>query len=384
MRKYLILTAMTFAALEFVGCSRNDVLDKLSTANKVIEFGTYVGRDAQTRASEVKLGDVETSGFGVYAYYTQNIKFAELETTPTPNFMKNQQVTYNGTSWVYAPVKYWPNNEGDYVSFFAYAPFDPNAGVPVISDGSAAGSKKVTIDFIVANDDDQQKDLLWNNKNGIGESIDVNKQNISTGVVTFNFAHALSRIGFSVQGAVDQLDAGGEIASGTKITVNEVILSGEAHKYEKGVVTKPAAGAFYESGTLNLNSATADWSNTQGEQKFTLDSNDLEAVVLSGSQKDAKRLNKEDSYLMVIPQNFAQDQLYVYVEYTVTTEDSNLEGEKSEITNYISKSIPINFEAGKAYTLNLVLGMTSVKVVANVDGWEIQPSVDVDLPENKA
>ena len=35
--------------------------------------------------------------------------------------MYNQCVTFGDNGWDYAPTKYWPNEEEDYVSFFAYA-----------------------------------------------------------------------------------------------------------------------------------------------------------------------------------------------------------------------------------------------------------------------
>lgn len=370
MRKNLILTAATFAALAFVGCSHDDVLNESSSVNKPIEFGTYLGRDAQTsRASVVTETDVQTSGFGVYAYYTKNIAFADY-TDATPNFMNNQQVTYKDDNWVYSPVKYWPNNTGDKVSFFAYAPYDANYA---LNDDS-------TIDFTVENTVTSQTDLLWNKT----QQVDVTKQNIA-GKVRFDFAHALSRIGFTVQCAADQVDAGGNIAQGTTVTVEKVILSGEAHKYEAGAkVTEPAAGAFYQSGKLNLNSTTAAWSNQTGAQAFTLVADNFKTVTLDSTNNTQQSLNKDDSYLMVIPQNFAADQLYVYVQYKVTTTDGKDATNSSEITNYISTPVAIDFQAGKAYTLNLVLGLTEVKIEAGVDVWDEQAGTEVNLPENEA
>lgn len=71
-------------------------------------------------------------GFSVFASYTGRRTYAG--TTVSPDFMCNQQVTWDGTYWNYAPVKYWPNGYGEataegtgeqqtHVSFFAYAPW---------------------------------------------------------------------------------------------------------------------------------------------------------------------------------------------------------------------------------------------------------------------
>lgn len=397
MRKNLILSAAAFAALAFAGCSQDDTLNESPAANKAIEFGTYVGRDAVSRAEDAAaLAALKQSGFGVYAYYTGQENFETYYTNatdkPAPNFMYNQEVKW-GTpgstassatdDWYYSPVKYWPNNENDKVSFFAYAPY---MGTPNEEDAAKSTS---TIKFTVASEAKEQKDLLLSKIDG--QNIDVGKlptNDDERGRVKFEFTHALARIGFSVTGAVDQVEAGGSLAAATTITVNKVSLSSDGYEWN-GTDKKydePTTGAFYQSGKLNL--ATGNWSDQSGTQLFVLKSNtdatqtNFKANTLSSTVTTISQLNADDSYLMVIPQNL--NNLYVNIEYTVTTEDSNLDGGKSEITNYISKQISsINFEAGKAYTLNLILGMRSVKVTASVIGWTIvTPSTDVDLPEN--
>ena len=63
-------------------------------------------------------------GFGVFAAYTGALTYEN--TTVSPDFMYNQQVTYTSGAWNYNPVKFWPNETSDYVSFFAYAPYEPN------------------------------------------------------------------------------------------------------------------------------------------------------------------------------------------------------------------------------------------------------------------
>ena len=74
--------------------------------------------------------------------------------------------------------------------------------------------------------------------------------------------------------------------------------------------------------------------------------------------------------------------LYVYVEYDVITTHTN--GDNSTITNRINTPISsISFANGKAYSLKLSLGMTSVKVEAEVDEWpDPEEETLVDLPKN--
>lgn len=106
-----------------------------------------MGRSAQSRAgyvgditdTELRAGQsTDAKGFGVFAFYTANQQWSAAQSTAKPNFMYNQQVFYNSTSWEYHPIKYWPNEfavgnvddsgaKGEtargYVSFFAYSPY---------------------------------------------------------------------------------------------------------------------------------------------------------------------------------------------------------------------------------------------------------------------
>ena len=49
--------------------------------------------------------------------------------------------------------------------------------------------------------------------------------------------------------------------------------------------------------------------------------------------------------------------------------------------NIIEKQVPIAFESGKSYNLKLILGLTSVKVDAEVSNWEVG-TVESNLPQN--
>ena len=90
-----------------------------------MDFGTYT-EQFQTR-SEVKRAIPDGGSMGVYAYLHDNSNWttAEAANKLTPNFMWNQQVTYHadGNSFIYSPLKYWPNEEDDKVSFIAYYPY---------------------------------------------------------------------------------------------------------------------------------------------------------------------------------------------------------------------------------------------------------------------
>ena len=99
----------------------------------------------------------------------------------------------------------------------------------------------------------------------------------------------------------------------------------------------------------------------------------------------------EKDPIFVIPNG---DAMTVTIEYDVETIDENLAGYLSDgkthgssIRNTITKKIEVSGEAlkmvaGKAYTINLHLGMTRIKVEAEVEAWDPTDPQNVDLPAN--
>ena len=80
---------------------------------------------------EANAGILRATGFGVYGYVTPDSDWATSGATTKPRFMTNQKVQYEGSDgWVYRPLKYWPNEASDKVSFFAYAPYVPLDALP--------------------------------------------------------------------------------------------------------------------------------------------------------------------------------------------------------------------------------------------------------------
>lgn len=438
MKKNLFLGFIAFAALTMTSCSKDESLVN-NRADNAIEFGTYLGRDAQTRASVLDKTGLQSDGFGVFAYYTDNADYNPASSTA--NFMYNTKVTStDGTTWTYAPVKYWPNDPDDKLTFFAYAPYDDSDktaeqgkvdNISFSAQESMSGNPVIT--FNVNNTVKDQTDLLFSKSNT--KDLVKNKAD-NDGIyvdekVEFQFAHALSRIGFTVKAVVDEVASSNpakKLDASTTIVLKKVILSGEAGDGNNA----PTTGLFYTQGNLNINQQNVNilvgqtynqvaWIDIigdaagEGKQIFTLTNENFAAqtqgtesgyftmyseqgFILTEDTKildvanstTANKLNADDSYIMIIPQDLSSGGFYVYVEYDVITIDTNIgndsntyEGLKSKITNHISTKVSgINFQSGKAYTLNLQLGMTSVKVDADVDPWSEVGGTAVDLPQN--
>ena len=97
--------------------------------------------------------------------------------------------------------------------------------------------------------------------------------------------------------------------------------------------------------------------------------------------------------IFVIPTG---DPIDIEIVYDVMTKDDNLSTFLSDglthgniITNTISKTskeifgADTNMEPGNAYTIKIILGMTSVKFDASVEPWNTVPAVNVNLPDNQ-
>ena len=337
MDKKFVMGIAAMAALTLVSCSSDDLnsLSDNSSKNEAISFDGYLGRSAVavngSRGSELTKDALQesTEGFGVFGNYTST---DVTTTTYGENLFKNQQVTYDATAetpaWTYKPVKYW--SPAGHIDFLAYAPFDSNQKLKESS----------KLDFTVNSTITAQKDLLWANA--------ANKTNTDK-PVTFIFKHALSRLGYTVKTSAT--------AEGTTITLNQITLAGS---------NDGAKGAFYSAGIIDLSktSSTDLWTNLNSDTKLKFDWVSSKKELSSNETK-----NDETEYLFVIPQDFSQkttgaDELYVIVDYTISYSDGTTM--KTKVYQKLEK----NFEQGKAYTLNLTLGLTPIEFdVTTVEGW---------------
>lgn len=287
-----------------------------------------------TRGTESNAGAIQAKdkGFGVYGNYTSG---SDVSSSSVLLF-DNEHVTYSSTEkkWTYDPVKYWPI--AGHIDFLAYAPYNSNTKLTNNKD----------LDFSVNSNVTDQTDLLW--ANAKEQSKPSNSEKVS-----FTFNHALAKIGYSVKSKADY--------SPTTITVNSIKLVGSVDG---------KANAFYTKGTIDLsktNDASDLWATTSADtkQNFTLPSSNLTLSTTKHEPKD---------YLFVIPQDFSStNNLYVVVEYTVkTTDNSN----SIKITNTVSEKISKKFLQGKAYMINLIIGLTPIEFEAKVSDWTNGDSID--------
>ena len=102
----------------------NEGPDLSEQNQRAVGFGSYT-EQFQTRGGELKRAIPDGGSMGVYAYYHDGSLWATDAANNQPDFMWNQQCTFNAdlNAFVYTPLKYWPNEESDKLSFIAYYPF---------------------------------------------------------------------------------------------------------------------------------------------------------------------------------------------------------------------------------------------------------------------
>ena len=358
------------AALTLVSCSSDD-LDSVSdnsSKNEAISFDGYLGRSAVavngSRGSEVKIDQLKTGGFGVFGNYSK-----ETTTAYGNSLFDNQQVTYDNdkSKWTYSPLKFWPSD--GHIDFLAYAPYVKNT---TLTEGSKINN------FTVSKTIADQTDLLWTNATS---SISANLTSAKE-KVKFQFHHALSRLGYTVKLTGDYS------SDDVTFTLKKITLAGSS--------TDATKGAFYTSGTIDLSKPNKNgdlWSNQVGKQKFDWFSGEYKVTSSTASHPDkvdkGNRDQNED-YLFVIPQDFSKtedgaDKLYVIVEYDVTYNS----GTKTTITNKVYKQITQKFLQGKAYNLNLTIGLpiefdvdVTGDINAGVDGWGTDENINIGSNDN--
>lgn len=498
MKKIFLFAA---AAALLTACSSEELAGtefaQQKSGETPINFSVYTPRTV-TRAGaaqEMTNTNLETRGFGILAYYTDDETYDADKSTPT--FMYNTKVTKSGT-WTYNPVMYWPNEfknasaeNIDRVSFFAYAPYvevDNTTGIPYADQANwktdktlvTTGEKNITaiskntatgdpvVKYVVDTDPATSVDLLWgvaaDNAATRYTAIDNTNSNVTVtpglpflnlvkpneptaangGVLNFNMCHALSKLNIDVKFIADNLTPSGASApinpDETRIYIRSITIGGfvmkaaldlnstdrydlGSSKYRGKALWKDFDGKsalswsgntkFFdgrkdgkegtESGENPNESYTGlnpylvenyvnnvwgstDWANTE-----------INGGKNRGVTKDAQNLFGDGNALAtdpiyVIP---VGDPIDITIEYDVLTADpvlkdllSDGETHGSMIKNTISKTSTEIFgsttkmEDGKAYTIHLILGMTSAKFTATVTDFEAENAI-ADLPDNQ-
>lgn len=439
------------AALLVCGCS--DVVEQLShdqggqaqgNEDLAVGFDAYTHRGGMTRAGvegEVSTlglktdGDLKNAGFGVFGYYSDHSLY---NGGLAPLYMYNQQVKYTANNvFEYSPVKYWPNEAADRLSFFAYAPYvevnrssgqvsngQDDTGITGMTPKDAAGDP--LIHYVSSMDVNKGVDLCWGVCGTGWKYEDINGATVEptaglpltnltrmasrTERLELTMRHALAKLNVQVDAHVDGLSAEKELDGGTKIYIRSITFNGFALKgtlnLNNTAANTPLWRAYGNTGRLTDDGVTVYDGRRDGREGRAADSSEyptglnaslVQQTVWGGAGETQGVTSAPQNLFGSATETDCSTPLYVIptgapvdmtIVYDVETADEKLVGNllSDGITagTTIENRIKIynvfgKMEAGKSYQILLHISMNSVKADVTVADWENNNTgIDID------
>lgn len=383
MKKNYIMGVIACTALTMTSCSNDEIGGNNTKQGDPIEFGVYLGRDAQGSRGTIITTENLTK-FGVSAYYLTSV---------TPDFMYNQAVNKSGDAWTYSPVKYWPTRENDGITFYAYAPHTDDAngfiklpdnnvtGVPVINVSLPTGDNadlKQMVDFVT---DEEYYQMKTNGNN-------------KSDKITFTFNHKMTRIGIKANVSKDVYNT--DAANKTKVVIRSIELNagGEfytsaKYKYTEHITSTSSNPEYWydQKGDVKLNlKSILNWSDdwTISKNKV-IDNSDASKKGIALEGTSAVDLFNTGQYLFLIPApketGLTKNSTSATITYDIITEDGNLEDGYSKTSATKTVYLPAGImQQGKAYNLTFTITVDQVKLDATVEDWKTATNSDIDVP----
>ena len=257
---------LLLALLAGVAC---DPLEPQQEERVPVSFSAVVSGDMPATRAGNEIDDnaaLQAGGFGVFACYTGLYSYSA--SNASPDFMYNQPVTWSASDnhWVYDPVKYWPNGEGEasgnsadnphYVSFFAYAPYSDGNGTGCITAFSSLQEQtNPWLLYRLADDVAGQEDLLY-----AVPLLDQKKPSKSARLA-FTFRHALACVGDAVTVTCDNELLDGYLAE---------VSAGTSERIELRLTKVKVTYTLTAKARMVLwNNAKANWSAVLSEDVLT-------------------------------------------------------------------------------------------------------------------
>lgn len=383
MKKNYIMGVIACAALTMTSCSNDEIGGNNTKQGDPIEFGVYLGRDAQGSRGTIITTENLTK-FGVSAYYMNS---------DIPDIMYNQAVIKNGNSWTYSPVKYWPTMSYDHLNFFAYSPYsDDSNGLTKLSKNTEKGLPYVEVSLPEDGDLTKMVDFVAASP-AMTAKIDV---------VNLEFKHEMTRISLQAKASEDVFDAVGA-ANKTKVVIRSIKLNngGEfytkaKYKFHQGIIDSDWIGHVEAKSPIDIQSIL-NWSSDTWtiSDKNVIDANSNKGIALEGQNPVnlLKKTGSKQEYLFLIPSNYADDKgklvglkantTSATITYDIITEDSNLEDGYSKTSATKTVYLPAGImQQGKAYNLTFTIAVDQVKLDATVADWDTATDSDskIDVP----
>lgn len=375
MKKIFALGIIAFAALSVSSCAKDEVVSSLPEGN-AIEFGTYLGRNVQSRAPQLTTDGTDGTAlldFGVFASYTKDAVWSNQ----TPNFMFNQKVarTSVGADWAYSPKKYWPTTQGDQISFWAYAPYETaDNGIEVTSTNTATTTP--TIEYSLTGDLSKLADFVTDVEMNVTKSASTDPDG-ATRTVNFGLRHELTRVG--INAVLDKA-----IATETEVNITKIEFGGTDMAT---VATYQFASTGDDRGTWlpTTTSATLDVTSLMDVATTTVGTYSAAGVLLTGTTPVS--LFGANDYLFLIPfeNGITTENVTITVYYDIVTADAALNGGHSVSSAAKVITLPASanlLQQGKAYLFNLKFYMNEIVLTASVDEAWVDAGHDQNVDWN--
>ena len=386
-----ILVILGFASALLASCSKNEIIDPKERfgfdtyAMRTKAGSTYVG-GSKTATTNIPVGgkfgvfayfhpgDVSTSTTGVWNSADVNLNYSDMLLNEAVTRVEPSTGTY---AYTYASTRYWPKNETDRISFFAYYPYAANAFI--VEEGAAGDGTGITLQdpeddhygyshnpvgfpkfkFSVNTDASKQVDFMISDM-CLNQSKKAGYTTGDDGVVKFTFHHMLSQIRIkTVDFVVDNEDVDVELVDFSFLGVPV-----------SGIVTPSITSAPDAKGNAAMGFS---WSGlNSSNSKFT-------ASIYDDSATEAE---KQAAIMLMIPHTFSEDEGKDIVEVTFKVKrKTNAAGEHYEYTGHLSTSLASGglsaWERNKIYNYTISVRLNAISLSAEVEDWP-EASTDVN------
>ena len=351
MRKILFYLAGVIVMLNMIiACSNEDSDSPGQSVNrsKAIGFKTFLDKST-TRGVSTQPGKLKQD-FWTYAYY-DSIGDRSISLLK-PNFMYNQHVIYNDSTFSYSPTKYWPNT-GD-VNFYAWTPNTP-ANLSFTNPTTAASLGYPAFTYTVVNTIANQEDLL------IAAAED---QDGTSGTVNFPFSHALTKVGFCARTLGDYAAAGVTVKI-MSVTLNTISYSGSFSydRYMNGVDS-----TWWTPNRSTTTNYTPNIGASSGAQIGYYGPNTY-VELPSGNQ-----------FLLMIPQSFANTSANITIIYKI----SYLDGTPTEtFTKVIPLAGTVSWKPGTYVNYAISIALNIVTFDGVVTDWNVTNPIINIIPNDE-
>ncbi len=307
-KRVTFLTAAVSLTLLLAGCGGT-----LGPAPEQTPIRFEAGSLLLLDESATKAAYYNNTSFGVFAFKQSGGTWAQLDSKNwKPNFMFNQQVSHSSSVFSYSPTQFWPDASVNTVTFWAYSPYDADADL--LKSGTtntAYTSNTAGLPDIRFTADGHTDDILYSN-------IVADQTSASnSGIVSFDFNHALSLIDVEVQ-KIDDPD------SDYIVTLKSVSFNG-----------------IYMTGILK--SSDWSWYSYSGDRQNLLvweedpldDSDDAIAELENGNSHSI-------GSVMPLPQSLSSDLARLQVVFTLSSASSLFTPRTTTRNVYLRDTLPSN------------------------------------------